>query len=117
MNRRSFFKLALGGVAATAAAVTLPAILNPEVPKTVAYSTYIMGQDAFFVNKNATYAINEPQEPLTLADIRECVKQLKSRSVKPVEGQFAGWVHPDRADEVNQWIRYKWNYQWTAGNS
>lgn len=108
MNRRSFFKLSLGGLAATAAAVALPAILNPE---TTAYRTYIMGSDA------VTYFNGPAPAPLTLADIRECVKQLKSRSVKPVEGQYVGWVHPDRAEEVNQWIRYKWDFQWTAGNS
>lgn len=108
MNRRSFFKLALGGVAATAAAVALPAILNPEVPKTITYSTYIMGQDAVTVFREGA------QPPLlTLADIRRCVEELKSRDVKPpVDGQFIGWVHPQHADEVAEWIRYKWSYQW-----
>lgn len=83
MNRRSFFKLALGGVAATAAAVALPAILNPEVPKTTAYSTYIMGEEAFLNWKQPPVDF---MEPLTLADIRRCVAELKSRSVKPVDG-------------------------------
>ena len=108
MNRRSFFKLALGGVAAASAAVALPAILNPEVPKTTAYRTYIMGENAI---------VNGPMKPLTVADIRECVRLLKSRDVKPVDGQFPCWVHPDRQAEVEQWIRYKWNFQWTAENS
>ena len=107
MNRRSFFKLALGGVAATAAAVALPAILNPEVPKTTAYRTYIMGDNAVINGRPFS-------EPLTLADIRRCVSELKSRSVlPPKDGQFIGWVHPDRADEIAEWIRYKWSYQWS----
>ena len=100
--------MGLGGIA-TAAAVALPAILNPEVPKTTAYSTYIMGENAI---------VNGLMEPLTVADIRECARLLKSRDVKPpVDGQFIGWVHPDRAAEVEQWIRYKWNYKWIAENS
>lgn len=111
MNRRSFFKLALGGVAATAAAVVLPAILNPEVPKTTAYCTYIFGE-------NATFNGRPMSEPLTLADIRKCVEELKSRNVMPPkDGQFIGWVHPDRAAEVEEWIRYKWSYKWTVANS
>lgn len=110
MNRRSFFKLALGGVAATAVAVALPAILNPEVPKTTAYRTYIMGENAVFNGRPFS-------EPLTLADIRRCVEELKSRNVKPVDNQFYGWVHPDREAEVAEWIRYKWKYKWTVGNS
>ena len=110
MNRRSFFKLALGGVAATAAAVALPAILNPEVPKMTAYSTYSMGEEAFL---NWRQPPVDFIEPLTLADIRRLVKDLSSRSVKPVDGQFVGWVHPDRAAEVESWIRYKWSYQWS----
>ena len=106
MNRRTFFKLmGLGGVA-TAAAVSLPSLLTP---KPAAYSTYIMGRDAVtFVNDTNVMA------PLTLADIRACVEQLKSCSVlPPKDGQFIGWVHPDRADEVAEWIRYKWRYQWS----
>lgn len=108
MNRRSFFKLMGLGSAATMIATSLPSLL---APKTTAYCTYIMGEDAI------TFHNGPAPKPLTLADIRKCVEQLKSRSVKPVEGQFAGWVHPNRVEEVNQWIRYKWNYQWTAGRS
>jgi hypothetical protein len=109
MNRRTFFKLVGLGGAATVALNALPSMF--EMPKTTAYSTYIMGQDAIFTS-------NKKMEPLTVADIRKCVEQLKAMDVKPLkDGQFIGWVHPDRAAEVEEWIRYKWDFKWTAGNS
>ena len=110
MNRRTFFKLMGIGLGGAVAAASLPSIL--EAPKTTAYSTYIMGNEALFVTDEGKTAAH-----LTLADIRKCVEELKSSSVKPVDGQFAGWVHPDREAEVAEWIRYKWNYQWTAARS
>ena len=82
MNRRSFLKwLGIGvpaAVVATAsAAVALPAILNPEAPKTTAYSTYIVGDDAIL---NWKQPPTDFPEPLTVADIRKCVAELKSRT-------------------------------------
>lgn len=99
--------MGLGSVAA-AVDVSLPSLLTP---KPTAYSTYIMGRDA------VTFTNSPAPQPLTLADIRACVEQLKKVNIKPVDGQFAGWVHPDREAEVAEWIRYKWNYQWTAARS
>lgn len=94
MNRRRFLKLGtIGAAAAVAVAalpkliIKLPPILNPEVPPT-AYSTYVVGVNAM--------------PALTVADIRECVRQLKSHEIKPIDGKFVYPIHP------------YWKYQWNV---
>lgn len=39
------------------------------------------------------------------------------KKIGAVIDQFVGWIHPSHADEVAEWIRYKWNYKWTVANS
>lgn len=114
MNRRRFLQLGtVGLVAATAVAVlpkivaSLPPVLNPEIPATT-YSTYVMGANAM--------------PALTLAELRECVKQLKSTRVQAnALGNYIGPVHPDWFLNNEDWlpkaVAYKWKYRWNVAAS
>lgn len=107
MNRRRFLQLGTVGLAAATAvavlpkiAASLPPVLNPEIPATT-YSTYVMGANAM--------------PALTLAELRKCVEQLKSKTVHPrYDGMYIGPVSPEWMEEA---IRYKWVYKWSAAAS
>lgn len=100
MNRRNFLKRLGIGAVSVAVVAALPKILNPSVPPTT-YRTYIVGDQA-----------------LTLADLRKCKESLVKMEVKPSNGGFVGYIHPDVvADIFEQPFVYKWKFQMVPSTS
>jgi hypothetical protein len=88
MDRRNFLRSLVGGVAVAAAARTFP------------FRVFSFPPEIKIVQSDYFGTLLEPG--LTIATIRQAVEALKSRDIRPFNGNFTYLIHPSYYKELKE---------------